>query len=551
VAHRRDYRFRRPLNTPEFRGARPRQHTREVTPAMIIERDVQIPTRFGYSLYADVFRPVDAARKAPPLLAWTPYGKHDPAPLAKIYPASGVHEDWLSDLTIFEAPDPRFWVGNGYAVVTIDIPGVWYAQSPAMYISPEESEAFYDAVEWAGTQAWSNGRVGLSGVSYLTVMQWRVAALNPPHLAAINPWEGWSDTYREVVRHGGIPDTSFWPYIQVRWGASDHLIEDLWAETLEHPFFDEFWASKAATLENIQVPAFVVASWSDHALHTRGTLEGFRRIASTQKWLEVHGRKKWAHYYDPLSRARQLEFFDHFLQGSRAAPTWPRVEGEIRERHNVAQRFESSAWPLPDIAYHRLYLNSKSAALLAVAPTDQGSVAYDSLSDNAEATFDFRFDEPANVVGHMLLNLFVSTDAADDLDLFVAIEKLATDGQRVGFTHYAIFEDGPAALGWLRVSRRALDPHQSTQFLPVLAHTQDSKVAPGEIVEVHIEIWPSGTHFEAGARLRLRIKGRDFYQAPMPLLYSRHEATVNRGAHRIWSGGETASWLQIPLLPKS
>jgi len=145
----------------------------------------------------------------------------------------------------------------------------------------------------------------------------------------------------------------------------------------------------------------------------------------------------------------------------------------------------------------------------------------------------------------------VSADAADDLDLFVAIEKVATDGLRVGFTHYAIFEDGPAALGWLRVSRRALDPHQSTQFLPVLAHTQDSKVAPGEIVEVHIEIWPSGTHFEAGARLRLRIKGRDFYQAPMPLLYSRHEATVNRGAHRIWSGGETASWLQIPLLPKS
>src|SRR5580692_11996611 len=116
-----NYRYRRALNTPEARGARPRHYTRDIARGMLIERDVQIPTRFGYSLYADVFRPVDA-RKAPPLLAWTPYGKHDPAPLAKIYPASGVHEDWLSDLTIFEAPDPRFWVGNGYAVVTIDAP---------------------------------------------------------------------------------------------------------------------------------------------------------------------------------------------------------------------------------------------------------------------------------------------------------------------------------------------------------------------------------------------------------------------------------------------
>ena len=53
-----------------------------------------------------------------------------------------------------------------------------------------------------------------------TYAQWGVAALNPPHLAAINPWEGWSDTYNEIVRHGGIPETSFWPYIWERWGAS-------------------------------------------------------------------------------------------------------------------------------------------------------------------------------------------------------------------------------------------------------------------------------------------------------------------------------------------
>jgi predicted acyl esterase len=548
VTDTRTYRFRQPLNSPEQRGARPRLYHRELARGMLIERDVEIPTRFGYALYADVFRPASGAA-APPLLAWTPYGKHDPAPLAQIYPASGVQPEWMSDLTIFEAPDPVFWVSQGYAVITIDIPGVWHAQSPARYLSPEEAEAFADAVQWAGVQPWSTGRVGLSGVSYLTSMQWRVAELNPPHLAAINPWEGWSDTYREVVRHGGIPDTHFWPYIQVRWGASTQKIEDLWAETIEHPFLDDFWESKAAALEQIRVPAYVVASWSDHGLHSRGTLEGFRRIASREKWLEVHGRKKWAHYYDPASRARQLAFFDHFLKERNPAPAWPRVEVEIRERAYQARRHISTDWPLPEVAYQRFHLAAHSGSLEPGPVARQSSVAYDSLAEDAAAIFDLHCATPTDIVGHLWLKLFVSGDSSEDLDLFVALEKLDAEGRPVGFIHYAVFEDGPVALGWLRLSHRTLDAQRSTHFMPVLAHTAESQVAPGQIVEADIEIWPTGTHFAAGETLRLRIQGRDVYRAPKPLLYARHEATVNRGMHRIWTGGETASWLQVPVLP--
>ena len=331
------YRYRRALNTPEFRGARQRTRTSESRPGIAIERDIEIPTRFGFPLYADLFQPSNATAPVPVLIAWTPYGKHDPAPLHSRFPTCGVEKEWQSDLTIFEAPDPAYWCAHGYAVLTIDIPGVWFARSPAHYCAPQEAEAFADAIEWAGTQAWSNGKVGTSGVSYLTVMQWRVAELNPPHLAAINPWEGWTDTYREVVYHGGIPETWFWPQIQTRWGASDHPIEDLWAETAAHPFLDAFWESKAAQLEKIKVPAFVVGSWSDHALHTRGTLEGYRRIGSEQKWLEVHGRKKWAHYYDPASVERQRTFFDHFLKGTVPEPDWPKVQIELRERYGKAR----------------------------------------------------------------------------------------------------------------------------------------------------------------------------------------------------------------------
>lgn len=542
------YRYRRPLNTPEFRGARKREYLREETDSLLIERDIEISTRQGFSLYADLFRPADRRDgPLPVILVWTPYGKHDPAPIGVIYPASGVQVDWMSDHTIFEAPDPAYWCKHGYAVLTVDMPGLWYAQSAAHFIAPEEAEAHYDAIEWAGTQDWSNGKVGLSGVSYLTVSQWRVAALNPPHLAAICPWEGWSDTYREVVFHGGIPETYFWPYIQTRWGASDRMIEDLWAETAEHPFYDDFWASKSARLEDITVPAFVVGSWSDHGLHTRGTLEGFRKIASEKKWLLIHGRKKWAHYYDPENVEQQRAFFDHFLKGCAPEPDWPPVRYEIRDSAGKQTLHESSAWPLPEVEYLRFHLDASNNALAPGAPTAAESLSYDSLAEDGAAHFDLTFSATTELVGHACLRLCVSTEETDDADLFIAIEKLDRSGNRVGFVHYAIHEDGPVALGWLRLSARELDDEKSTEFLPVLAHQRSMNVAPDEIVTADIEIWPLGARFCAGETLRLSICGRDMRSYPKPLIYARHEETVNCGYHRIHTGPGLESWLQLPF----
>ncbi len=290
-----EYVFRKPTGSPADRGAAPPRYRREDGPAgMIIERDVPVPVRGGVTVYADVFRPADE-RPAPPLIAWSPYGKHAGPQLPERYPDGGVAPGQVSRYTAFELPDPVFWTARGYAVVNADMPGTWYSGGNATFLSPEEAVRGHDLIEWAGTQSWSSGRVGMSGVSYLTSSQWTIAATRPPHLAAINPWEGWSDTYREVARHGGIPETDFWPYIGERWGFGTGQIEDLAAETAAHPFFDDFWASKAAPLSRITVPAYVVASWSDQGLHTRGTFEGFTSIGSARKWLDAHGGKKWGY----------------------------------------------------------------------------------------------------------------------------------------------------------------------------------------------------------------------------------------------------------------
>lgn len=541
--------FRKPYDPPEARGGKPPEYSREIKDGMIIERDVAVPMRDGVRIYIDVFRPVDE-QPAPPLIAWSPYGKHMPNDPRR-FPGSDVKMDAISSYTPFEGPDPMYWVPRGYAIVVADKRGNWYSEGRATFLSPDEAEDFYDLIEWAGTRTWSNGKVGLTGVSYLAQLQWRVAELNPPHLAAMNPWEGWADTYREVARHGGIPDTHFWPYLWRRWGAGVNEIEDLEAGMLEHPLFDDYWASKASDYSKIEVPSFIVASWTDQGLHTRGTLEGFKRISSKQKWLEVHGRKKWAYYYEPESVQRLTDFFDHFLKGKNTIKDWPRVRYEVRDRFYEGEFKNAADWPLPQTNYRKLHLDARNGTLADAPVAEAASVSYDSTGVD-RASFTYTFDKPAELVGYMKLRVYMAAEAADDMDIFVAVQKLDASGQFVGMAYYAMFNDGPMALGWLRASHRELDPRRSTEFQPVLAHRRELKLKPGEIVPLDIEIWPSGTRFEQGEKLRLVIQGSDINQYPKDKapVYFRHEDTVNRGRHIIYAGGETDSYLLVPVVPE-
>ena len=544
--------MRAPTGSPEERGASAPAYRREVVDTVLIERDVAVELRGGVVVYVDVFRPVDG-EPVPPLIAWGPYGKHGDSPVTRLYPDGGVAPGQLSPYTGFESPDPLWWVTRGYAVVNADAPGTWYSGGDAVFVSPEEAAYGHDLVEWAGIQPWSNGKVALSGVSYLTTSQWNIAATNPAHLAAINPWEGWSDTYREVVRHGGIPETSFWPYIGRRWGYGTNLVEDLAAETAEHPFFDEFWASKAPPLEAITVPAYVVASYSDQGLHTRGTLEGYRRISSPEKWLEVHGGKKWGYYYSEQGLSRQLAFFDHFLKGKdNDVPSWPKVRYEVRDRALVGTTKEADGWPLPGTEDLVLHLDAAGGALALTAPAEAASVPYDAEQlgrARRRATFDWRFAEATELVGSAALRLWMSSPDADDLDVFVALQKLDVYGDLVGFCYYAVFVDGPVALGWIRASHRELDAGRSTPTRPVLAHQRELKVTPGEAVPLDIEILASGTRFEAGETLRVVVQGRDIYRYPRPLTQTFHDDSVNAGLHVVHTGGAYDSHLRIPLVP--
>lgn len=539
---------RDPATNPYKPPLPPSDHVQIVEDGLVLDRNVPVQMRDGITIYVDIYRPSGPAGETnlPILLAWSPYGKHGKA--AQLWPAAGLEDGWISRHTAFEAPDPAYWCGHGYAVCYPDPRGSWLSEGELRHNGIGEAEDCHDLIEWLGTRPWSNGKVGMTGVSYLACAQYLVAPLKPPHLVALNPWEGFSDWYREFACHGGIPETCFTERGTASLNWSTTRTEDTAANIRAHPLIDDYWRSKMFDLAAIDLPIFLVASWSDHGLHSRGTLEAFKQLSSKDKWLLVHGQKKWRHYYTPANVELQRQFFDHFLKGEETGlADWPRVQIEIREQGSDGTLRAEKEWPLARTEYVPLYLHPGDSTLQAQPPAHSSQLRYD--AQNGQASFDFRFDEETELTGHFKLRLWVEAEGADDMDLFVGLDKIDTSGNRVPFTFYALYDDGPLALGWLRASHRELDETRSTPWQPFHRHEREIPLEPGTPVPLEIEIWPTSVHFSTGESLRLTIQGSDIYSHDAyNLAFARHEDLRNRGTHILRSGGDYDSHLLLPVI---
>jgi predicted acyl esterase len=234
--------------------------------------------------------------------------------------------------------------------------------------------------------------------------------------------------------------------------------------------------------------------------------------------------------------------------------SWPKVRAEVRERYFVGATQPFDDWPVPGTQYRKLHLDAARGKLAPTPVTAQSSVSYSALGSGPgrhRAEFAIGFDEPTVLLGHMQLHVVMASDIAEDMDIFVGVYKLDAAGRQVPFAFYSFFEDGPVALGWLRASHRELDPDRSTPFMPVLAHRRELKLVPGMKTPLDIEIWPSGTRFDAGERLLLIVQGTDLqkYSKVRDPVYYRHEDSVNAGNHTIHTGGADASYLVVPVVP--
>lgn len=511
---------------------------------MIFERDVAVTLRDGTTIFNDVFRP-EADGEYPVVLGYAPFGKHPHIDWEAAFPGSEIPPG-NSKYTAFEAVDPVVWTKAGYFVVNADPRGVRYSEGIAQFMTQQEGEDEYDLIEWLAVQPWSNGNIGTNGVSYFAMSAYQVAALQPPHLKAVILFEALNDFYRDVKFHGGIPNFGLCHGWMQMTSWSKTAVEDMEAGMREHPLYDEFWTSRVADLSKFEVPVWVVSSWANHGIHTRGPMQAWEEISSTEKWLDLNGRKEWMNFYLPESVAKQMAFFDKFLKGEEdALAHWPEVLCEVRDHGNVSHFRTDTQYPLSGTEFRTMYLDAVSNSLSFDKPSVEASVDYPAKTGNA--TFRYTFTEPTELIGPAALNLWFCAQGAEDADLFVGLRKFTASGEEVHFPYLGLFDHGIVALGWQRLSLRALDAKKSRPEKPYPLFTKEEHLYNDEIVEVNIPILDSGTRFEAGETLVVDVRGSD--QIIGAGMIPQHPENRNRGTHVIHTGGEYPSNVILPFAP--
>jgi hypothetical protein len=519
-------------------------HAPETRDGMRIDWDVPIPMDDGIVLRADVYRPPGAGR-FPAILSYGPYGKgllfqdlyaDQWRLMVEAFPevmanSTCKYQNW-------EVVDPERWVPDGYACVRVDSRGAGRSPGVLDIWSPRETRDLHDCIEWAARQPWSCGKVGLNGISYYGMNQWQVAALQPPHLAAMCVWEGAADYYRDLSHHGGIL-CSFgraWFPSQVitlqhgrgtrglrsrmngDWVSGPETLgeeelgarrRDFYQDCLDNPLAtDEYWRSRLPDFSRIRVPLLSAANWGGQGLHPRGNFEGFTRVASSEKWLEVHGQEHWTHFYTSYGLDLQKRFFGHFLRGEDTG--WARQPRVVLQVRHPGERFverHEGEWPLARTRWTRLYLDPAGHGLGAAPPARDGTVTYEGLGDGITFLTP-PLERETEITGPIAAKLWVSSETTD-ADLFLVVRVFAPDLREVTFLG-ALDPRTPIGQGWLRASHRKLDTALTRPERPYHTHDEIQPLVPDQVYELDVEVWPTCIVAPPGYRLGLTVRGKDY-----------------------------------------
>ena len=518
----------------------------EIKDGMQIDWDVSIEMDDGLILRADIFRPISEGQY-PVLITYGPYAKG--LPFQQGYPSawdrmaekhpdvtagsSNKYQNW-------EVVDPEKWVPDGYVCVRIDSRGCGASPGYIDHFSPRETLDFVNCIEWAGQQEWSNGNVGINGVSYYGINQWQVASKQPKYLKAMCIWEGASDWYRDMTHHGGILSTFWanWFDMQVKtvqYGLGHNgminqfnhrpicgdteLTEaeleknrcNFGEEIKAHPMMDEYHKERSAVWEKITIPFLSAGNWGGQGLHLRGNTEGFDRAASNNKWLEMHGLEHWTEFYTDYGVNLQKRFFNHYLKG--ANNDWsqqPRVQLQVRYINGFKERHENE-WPIERTQWTKMYLDADNNLNHQHSVTSSSSLSYEAIGEG----LNFKskpFEQETEITGPLALKLFISSSTADT-DLFVVMRLFSDTDKEIVFQG-AVDPYTPIAQGWLRASHRKLDTDLSKPWRPYHSHDQKQLLDPDEIVELDIEIWPTSIVIPENYYLLLTVRGKD-YEYPL------------------------------------
>ncbi|OJJ78033.1 hypothetical protein ASPBRDRAFT_142373 [Aspergillus brasiliensis CBS 101740] len=578
----------------------------------IFEKNVSVPLKNGSFIRCNVYRPKTSVpdAKHPVLATYGPYGKDvhyshfNPPSYAEVNP------DHKTEHSAWETPTPSYWTQHGYAVVRADETGT--GQSPGFLdtLSTATIDAFYELIEWASEQTWSNGKVGLLGISYFGATQWQVAARRPKGLAAIVPWEGFSDFYRDACRHGGILSNgldTIWKR-QVgpnQYGLAGRAARNRGDDTIEgslsadelaknrassedgpqkHRFRDsDRFASVNFNLEDIQVPLLSVANWGGILLHLRGNVQGYIHAGSELKYLRfIVGRHDLPFYYAEEVEI-QRSFLDAFLLGQDrvgwskkgAVPPVDLIlrKGNVGFNDPKAEsqflRRKENEWPIARTQYTPMFLHPDGdlswEKTTDLAPRKVEYQAFGDVNDGpAFVSFTSApFDSEKEITGHIVVQLNVSVSRRrwqstnpTDIDLFLSLRHLSSTGDEVFYTGTA-GDPAPVTKGFLRVSLRKTNP-QHPHHRPWLPHrdyysTDVLPVIPNEVYTVDVELWPTNVVVQQGERLVLDIgaselPGSGIFQHNDP---SDRPESVFQGNNHVHFGPNYDNFISLPIIPNS
>jgi putative CocE/NonD family hydrolase len=510
-----------------------------------IERNVLVPLPDGVELAADLYLP-DAEGPHPTLVSYYPYHK----------------DDLIGSL--FDHARHHF-AAHGYASLLVDFRGTGGSGGVCTdtFDAANEGKDGADVVEWAAAQPWSDGSVGVWGMSYGGILSLAIAAQRPPHLKAIAPLYGCDDIWSQFVAPGGCPNClgnyareSF----MLAMDLAPPMFQDadgrwlrVWKEQLErfeadniHSLRwqartdrDEHWASRLIPVERIEVPGFFVGGWRD--IFPAAVPDAFARLDAPKKLLMgpwVHTLPDWSPY-EPVDWLYDVtRWWDRWLKGEdngiEAEPAVTMfVQGAQKWKHEAA-------WPIARTEHRPLY--AAGAGSLADAPGASGADTY--ATDPTVGTNAGLWDPLGIGVGYPI------EQSADDLrSLTYTSEPLAeateVTGSPEAVLHVAV--DTGAELH-LVAKLAAVAPDGSSTLLSTGwlngRHRDgvDRSVAiePGAAMELTIPMWATSYLVPAGHRLRLSIAGADF-----PRIWPTKESPTIRCLH----GADTPTAIRVPIVP--
>jgi uncharacterized protein len=501
--------------------------------------DVRVRMRDGVEIAVRITRP-DVEGIFPAVLACSPYRT-----LGLLKPAISDRE--YSNHT----NAPTHLAEHGYVCVNYDVRGTGNSGgfSADMYSDLDRSDA-YDMVEWIAAQPWCTGKVGMWGFSYGGVVTWQVAALAPPHLAAVIVGSGTGEVYRDWTFPGGVPRpfAMFGAYAAGMAASifappdrdfSAERWSELWQERLDrsapwsieflkHQTDDAYWQARSAGphYDRIKCPVFVLAGWADY--YPTAELRAFTKLRGPKKALIG----PWAHYWPEDAfpgprldaRSEYLKWFDQFLKGAETgvlreppvtifvghyqppAPMYTEVLGSWR------QEFE---WPLARTHYTSLYLSASARLEWQAQGDDEGH-------DN------YRYRASVGAMSGILAGADISPWAMpldqrwdEAQSLVYTSEPLEADLETTGNPTAELFVSSSSDVAYFAVRLCDVAPDGTSKLISDgglnathrSSHSRPEPLTPGHVHKLRFDLRSVAYVFPAGHRIRIAVTSADFQNA--------------------------------------